>query len=226
MHPHASPPPAMNPYGGAPPAALHPLGGLAVASSVLIGIGAIAWAITNHIAGWTAYATLVRVQSGSGGLIAGYATGVGAIKQSMINQGITVLVCFVAAIVFIVWLSRARENAERISPAAPMRLAKGWAAGSWFVPFANLVLPVIVVLDVWRASAPSAEQRGGGLVGLWWFVSVGTWLLWPIAGMVRSVATDGYYTSAVLATVQGVLTVISAALAVAVITQITRWQSR
>jgi hypothetical protein len=209
----------------APPAPVRPLGGLATAASILIGISAVAWAITVHIAGWTAYATLARIRGESVDAIGVQATGIGPIKQSVISQGIAVLVALAAAIVFIVWLSRARDNAERLSP-GPMRLAKGWAAGAWFVPVANLVLPVIVVMDVWLASAPPGRPRGAGLVGLWWTVAVGTWLLWPVSALSRSlVQDDGYHVSAVLGTLQGVLTVVAAALAVAVIQRITRWQT-
>jgi hypothetical protein len=208
-----------------PPATDRPLGGLATAASILIGVSAVAWAITGHIAGWTAYATLARIQGESVDAIGVQATGIGPIKQSLINQGIAVLVAMAAAIVFIVWLSRARDNAERLSP-GPMRLAKGWAVGAWFVPVANLVLPVIVVMDVWDASAPPGRPKGAGLVGLWWAVAVGTWLLSPVAGLSRSLMQDdGYYVSAVLGTLQGLLTVAAAALAIAVIQRINRWQT-
>jgi hypothetical protein len=207
------------------PAAVRPLAGLATAASILIGISAVAWAITTHIAGWTAYATLARMRGESVDAIGVYATGIRSIKNSVINQGIAVLISMAAAIVFIVWLSRARDNAERLSP-GQMRLAKGWAAGAWFVPVANLVLPVIVVMDVWRASAPPGRPDGAGLVALWWTVAVGTWLLWPVSALTRSlVQDDGYYRSAVLGTVQGLLTVAAAALAVAVIQRVTRWQA-
>ena len=216
MHPETTNPAA--------PAAVRPLGGLATAASILIGISAVAWAITTHIAGWTAYATLARLTGGSVDAIGGYATGIRAIKDSVINQGIAALIAMAAAIVFVVWLSRARDNAERLST-GPMTLAKGWAAGAWFVPVANLVLPVIVVLDVWRASAPQGRSHGAGLVGLWWTVAVGTWLLWPVSALTRTFAQDGYHTSAVLGTVQGMSTVVAAALAIAVIQRITRWQA-
>jgi hypothetical protein len=217
MHPETTIP--------APPTAVRPLGGLAAAASILIGISAIAWALTTYIAGWTAYATLARLRGESADVLGVGATGIGPIRQSVINQGIAMLVALAAAIVFIVWLSRARDNAERLSP-GPMRLAKGWTAGAWFVPVANLVLPVIVVADVWHASAPPERPKGAGLVGLWWTVAVGAWLLWPVSALTRSlVPDDGYYVSAVLATVHGLSTLVAAALAVAVIQRITRWQA-
>ena len=217
MHPGTTSP--------APPIAVRPLGGLATAASVLIGISALAWATTTHIAGWTAYATLARLRGEPVDAIGVQATGIEPIRASVINQGIAVLVALAAAIVFIVWLSRARDNAERLS-ARPMRLGKGWAAGAWFVPVANLVLPVIVVLDVWLGSAPQGRPSGAGLVGIWWAVAVGTWLLWPVSALARSlVPDDGFYVSAVLGTMQGLLTVVAAALAVAVIQRITRWQT-
>lgn len=217
MHPETTNP--------APPTAVRPLGGLAAAASILIGISAVAWAVTTHIAGWTAYATLARLRGESVGVIGIYATGIAQIKQTVISQGITVLVAMAAAIAFIAWLSRARDNAERLSP-GPMRLPKGWAVGAWFVPVANLVLPMMVVMDVWRASAPPGRSNGAGLVGLWWTVAVGTWLLWPVSALARSlVQDDGYHVSAVLGTLQGLLTVVAATFAIAVIQRITCWQA-
>jgi hypothetical protein len=184
----------------------------------------VAWAWATHVAGWTSYATLARLRGQPVDAIGVQATGIAPIRASVINQGIAMLVALVAAIVFIGWLSRARDNAERLS-ARPMRLAKGWAVGGWFVPVANLVLPVIVAMDVWLASAPPGRPNGAGLVGLWWTVAVGTWLLWPVSALARTLVQDGYHVSAVLGTIQGLLTVVAAVLAVAVIQRITRWQT-
>lgn len=100
------------------------------------------------------------------------------------------------------------------------------------MPVAKLVLPVIVAVDVWLARAPQGRPCGAGLVGRWWTVAVGTWLLWPVSSLARTlvlaktlVQDGGYHVSAVLGTIQGLLTIVAAALAVVVIQRITRWQT-
>jgi hypothetical protein len=100
------------------------------------------------------------------------------------------------------------------------------------LPVANLVLPVIVALDGWLARAPPGRPSGAGLVGRWWTVAVGTWLLWPVSALARTlvlantlVQDGGYHVSAVLGTIQGLLRIVAEALAVAVIQRITRWQT-
>lgn len=45
-----------------------------------------------------------------------------------------------------------------------IRRAPGWHAGSWFIPFANLVMPVQNILDLWRNYRVGAST----LVGFWW----------------------------------------------------------
>ncbi|MGW0664831.1 DUF4328 domain-containing protein [Streptodolium elevatio] len=90
--------------------------------------------------------------------------------------GISMLVFLAAGIVFMIWLHRARKNIELFGPPPHGKLGAGWAIGGWFVPLANLVLPKLVVDDVWRGSEPTgspAEQRSGKtLILAWWLVFV------------------------------------------------------
>ncbi|MHC8561992.1 DUF4328 domain-containing protein [Streptomyces albidoflavus] len=69
------------------------------------------------------------------------------------------LVYFASIVVFLVWFRRGRVNAEVFDPYGHT-LRRGWAVGSWFVPFANLWLPRRVAVDTWRASASPAGRRG------------------------------------------------------------------
>jgi Domain of unknown function (DUF4328) len=60
------------------------------------------------------------------------------------------LVLLAGAIVFIGWLHAAYWNVDVVAP-SERRFGHGWAIGSWFVPFFNLVRPKSIVNDVWRA---------------------------------------------------------------------------
>ncbi len=65
----------------------------------------------------------------------------------------------------LVWLYRAYANV-RVFPGVRPAFPVGLAIGGWFVPFANLVLPPLVVRDLARASEPAGRTRR--LVWLWW----------------------------------------------------------
>lgn len=76
------------------------------------------------------------------------------------------------AVVFLVWLHRARRH---VAPNQPQRWSPGWAVGAWFVPVFNLVVPVRIVLDIWRTdgrSNPSLKV----LITAWWTCWLLAWL--------------------------------------------------
>jgi Domain of unknown function (DUF4328) len=70
------------------------------------------------------------------------------------------------------WLYIAAENVQAWG--IRLKWGPGWAIGAWFIPVANLVIPVLVVNELARASASPvspqwAPQRAGtGLIAAWW----------------------------------------------------------
>jgi len=70
------------------------------------------------------------------------------------------------------WLFIAAENLENWG--VRLKWGPGWSIGGWFVPVANLVIPVLVVNELAKASASavspqSAPRRTGtGLIAAWW----------------------------------------------------------
>ncbi len=97
--------------------------------------------------------------------------------DSFVNVTDVVFALVALAIVpcFIVWCWRAAKNQDVLGR-APQRLGSGFAIGSWFIPLANFVMPVLVIQDLWRgsdASIPRGEPRWriadrSWLVGWWW----------------------------------------------------------
>ena len=77
------------------------------------------------------------------------------------------------AVVFIVWQWRTAKNAE-ILGRTNARYGPGWSIGAWFIPLANLVIPVEIMQDLWRSSDPESSPRDwrrgprSVLVGCWW----------------------------------------------------------
>jgi|SRR5262245_25113304 len=69
-------------------------------------------------------------------------------------------------IAFLYWLYVALRNLLRwgLRP----RWGPGWAVGSWFIPVADLVLPLLVVREAARRSG--SGQSGSMLVVVWWVV--------------------------------------------------------
>ena len=75
-------------------------------------------------------------------------------------------------IVFIVWLWRARINAEGCG--WQQRRARDWAFWGWVIPIVSLWIPFQLLGDIWRAGLPERKRnRTAWLPALWW---VG-WLL-------------------------------------------------
>ncbi|MEV4454660.1 DUF4328 domain-containing protein [Microbispora sp. NPDC049633] len=149
-------------------------------------------------------------------------------------SGLVETVVYVAtAVMFLVWLFRARANAETLSP-WPHRRATPWLIFGWVVPIVNLWFPKQIVDDIWTSSKPGATQESGnfatarrsGLVWAWW-------LAWVLTTIVTRLVSRRYADAeelpeirdaAVFDIVGNVLTVGTAALAVAVVLTITRFQ--
>ncbi|MFK8844106.1 DUF4328 domain-containing protein [Streptomyces sp. Ac-502] len=96
--------------------------------------------------------------------------------------GVATVLC---AITFLIWLSRARDNARALS-GEPPRYGWPWVYAGWIVPIANLWVPRGVVADIHRASAPG--ERLPHAVNWWW----GLWLVGMLSGtgLMYTVSTD------------------------------------
>jgi hypothetical protein len=103
-----------------------------------------------------------------------------------VTSALFALLALAIFVVLLVFLWRAAKNTEVWQRQRPRRGA-GWAIGAWFIPFVNLVLPAMVVHDVWRRS-PSVDEYGyrheesGALVVWWWLAWIASNLLQPITG--------------------------------------------
>jgi uncharacterized protein DUF4328 len=150
-----------------------PLHGLSTAASGAVWVaagGSILMAASTLTFGWyqaSAQAQLGMVLLGGGLLL------------SLIGQA-------VAGILVIVWLTRARANADALY-VARHRLAAGWAIGGWFIPIGNLFLPVVVVLDLVKASNPMGQSIPQ--VWMWWAGWIGGSIATPV-GMALMLASD------------------------------------
>lgn len=78
------------------------------------------------------------------------------------------LIGVAAFVLTVIWLARARRNADRIA-ADQQRRSPVWVWLGWVVPIVSLWFPKQVVDDVWRSTVREPDRPS---TGLWW----GTWI--------------------------------------------------
>jgi hypothetical protein len=148
-------------------------------------------------------------------------------------SSIFVLTQVAIAVLFVIWMFRAAKNNEALERRGA-RFGPGWSIGSWFIPFANLVIPVLIVQDLWRGSS-SDHARGdpgwrrasaSALVGWWW----AAWIVSIVrfaysgSGLHSSSSLDDIETSNTVALVGVSLLAIAAVLALCVVRALSRRQ--
>ncbi|MCX4729466.1 DUF4328 domain-containing protein [Streptomyces sp. NBC_01363] len=138
----------------------------------------------------------------------------------------TLLVLLAAGVAFLVWLWRARINAELMSGAAAHRRSRGWVIGAWTIPVASLFYPYQIVEDIWQASAPR-RPAPVGLVAAWWALFVAATVIKPIQWRLASnlESEQDALSNAILSTVLTVLYLAAGVLVTLVIRRITEWQT-
>ena len=104
--------------------------------------------------------------------------------------GFTLLLGIAVFVLLIIWLWRAYSN-TRVFGAAPWRFGRGWTIGAWFIPFANFVIPKMLINDAWRGADRDAPGNPRwrklpvtAIVTLWWFsfvIAVLSCCAWPAA---------------------------------------------
>lgn len=224
----------------APPApAVAPVRQLAVAISVGLGLGVVGLLI-GVIADW-ATAAQERAAATAGSASADiYADRLDAMASQVTWLLVLLAAAVVLSVVFIVWMARARGNAELIS-ARPHRLSRGMATGGWFIPIANLWISRIALEDVWAASAPSDDERQPKLVRAWWGIMLGALVVYivgrianplpvvtisggSVVGGLGALAASSQYV-AVMNTVLLIIALGEAALLSTIVLRISAWQT-
>ena len=148
-------------------------------------------------------------------------------------SAVFVLTQVAIAVLFIIWMFRAAKNNEALGRVGA-RFTPGWSIGSWFIPFANLVIPVLIAQDLWRGSAAECPRsdpswratKGSALVGWWWAAWVLSLLRFTYSGanFHDSGSLDDIEASNTVALVGVVVLAVAAVLAVFVVRQLSRRQ--
>ena len=103
----------------------------------------------------------------------------------------------ITAILFMIWFFQAYKSAESRG-AYGTTWGAGWTIGSWFIPFANWVIPKLVMNEVDRMSNPNAgeppiEQRWKQMRRL--VVSDLWWITVLIAISIQAIAVVAFATA-------------------------------
>lgn len=68
------------------------------------------------------------------------------------------LIIYLTTVVFFcIWLYRAYNNLRAFYASRRLTYSPGWAVGSFFIPFANLIIPYRAVRETWQKSGPPEE---------------------------------------------------------------------
>ena len=127
----------------------------------------------------------------------------------------------VGGLVFIIWLYRARRNAQVFNPDIHRR-GPGWAIGGWFVPVMNFWVPYQVMTDTLLAcEEPTGWRRGYALIRAWWACWLVSMFGQRLLALQHPDTVAGFENHAVVAVALRVLAVVTAVLAILVVGRVT-----
>jgi hypothetical protein len=133
-------------------------------------------------------------------------------------ESLLTLLMVASAICVLAWLFRAVSNVPALGRGTP-RWSPWQSVVWWFVPVAFLVMPFLVVRDVWQRMSPAGERANGAIVGAWWLLYLGGALGGRLAAQAMSVAStvEEVRSAFVIALPAGAAMAIAGALLIAII---------
>jgi hypothetical protein len=133
-------------------------------------------------------------------------------------ESLLTLFMVASAICVLAWLFRAVSNVPALGRGTP-RWSPWQSVVWWFVPVAFLLMPFLVVRDVWRRMSPAGERASGAIVGAWWLLYLGGALGGRLAAQEMSVAStvEEVRSAFVIALPAGAAMAIAGALLIAII---------
>jgi Domain of unknown function (DUF4328) len=151
-----------------------------------------------------------------------------------VNAGVTLmgLALLGGAIAWPIWQHRAQANLRALG-AESLRFSPGWAAGWWFVPIADYVMPFLAIRELTKASDPAAgavDWKGRPthpILGFWWAAWIGYSFFRIVGSSVspqRFASVGDLITKAWLFLVSDALFAVAAVLAIVVVRSIDREQ--
>jgi uncharacterized protein DUF4328 len=141
------------------------------------------------------------------------------------------IIYFTTVVFFVMWLYRSYKNLRALGPQRLLTYSPAMAAGSFFIPFANLIVPYRAVRETWQKSGPPDEALLSEPSPPVWFPM--WWAFWLLASIVGNISMRVSLnedvpesTSAMVAIIAGVLYIVAAILAYSVVTAIDERQEK
>ncbi|MDX3231229.1 protein kinase domain-containing protein [Streptomyces sp. ME19-01-6] len=152
---------------------------------------------------------------------------IGSAKDSLqIFEVFTGLLWITLMVLFPVWFRRVYLNATFLAPGR-QRYGGGLAAGSWFIPVAQLWLPKQMANDIWASSTPpNTRPASRAVLHWWWALYVPMLVVFFVQSAVEALArTDTDSQMAVgLSILEDLLSIPAAVLAMVVVSRVTKMQ--
>lgn len=122
------------------------------------------------------------------------------------------IIYLTTVVFFLVWLYRAHDNLRALAPTSRLDYSPGWAVGSFFIPFANLVVPYRAVREVWQNSGPPEEALLSApgppaFFPIWW-------LFWLLAGFAGNISLRLSFTESVPQSTATIISIVASALSI------------
>jgi hypothetical protein len=157
-------------------------------------------------------------------------TNMGGFAMALVGLGVgllTIAIVIATVVVFCMWLYRCCKNLKAFgTPRNRINFSPGWTVGSFFVPFANLVIPYRAIKELWQNSqvGTSFMTSPPAWFPIWWTF----WLLSNFASNIDFRLSFNEKVPREYAAIAGVaansLTIVAAILAIVIVSEIDKRQ--
>jgi hypothetical protein len=157
----------------------------------------------------------------------------GGFAMALVGLGVGLLTfaLFVGTVVvFCMWLFRCAKNVMVFgTPRSLINYSAGWTVGSFFVPFANLVIPYRATKEVWQNSQPATASFLQAVSPPAWFPI--WWTFWLLSNFASNVYFRMTFNekvpreaAAIASVAADSLTIVAAILAIVIVSEIDKRQ--
>ncbi len=143
--------------------------------------------------------------------------------------GVEVIGYILTAIAFLMWTHRVYRNLPSLG-AKHLEHSPGWAVGWYFIPFANLVKPYSVTVEIVKYSDPkgigvNARATSTSIVGTWWALYLISGIIAWFGGMAVSTglqakSLDGMQNGLLIIMASKAVSVVAAIVAIMLISRV------
>jgi uncharacterized protein DUF4328 len=137
-------------------------------------------------------------------------------------QGWFVIAFLATAVSWLIWQYRSARNAQGFG----VNLSAGPKMGvaSWFIPFANWVVPYRVMRDLYRGFGRYGGSKTSRLIAIWWAGWIVSTIGTRLVAAVNVDTIEQWRTVLLLATGLWAVVALTGVLAIVVIRRVQRWQ--